>query len=178
MYKSLKRFKHYIIIGLLSFVAIGCGVKYGFRGGSIPEGMNTYTVLYFENLAPLVYTPLSQNFTEGLKEIIRRQSRLSQVNNDGDATFEGVITGYTIGPSGPISGVSDRSENSRLTITVKVKYTNKLDPTGESDFEQTFSQFKDFPGADVTRYEASINAEIIKMLTEDIFNKAFDNWDK
>lgn len=178
MYKILKRFKHYILISLVSLAAVGCGIKYGFQGGSIPEGMTTYTVLYFENLAPLVYTPLSQNFTEALKERIRTQSRLSQVNNDGEATFEGVITGYSIGPSGPISGVSDRSENSRLTITVKVKYTNKLDPTGESDFEQSFSQFRDFPGADVTRYEAEINADIIKMLTEDIFNKAFDNWDK
>lgn len=154
----------------------GCGVKYSFTGGSIPKGMKTYTVLYFENLSPLVYTPLSQNFTEALKERIRTQSTLSQVNNDGDAMFEGVITGYTIGPAGVVSGTTDRAESSRLTVTVKVKYTNKLDPTGESDFEKSFSQFQDFPGADVTAHEARINADIIKMLTEDIYNAAFANW--
>jgi len=165
-----------LLMCLMIFVVQGCGVKYGFSGGSIPKGMTTYSVIYFDNLAPLVYTPLSQNFTEGLKERIRTQSSLSQVDDNGEAIFEGVITGYTIGPAGVISGTTDRAESSRLTITVKVKYTNKLDPTGESDFEQSFSQFRDFAGADVTRFEADLNRQIITALTEDIYNKAFANW--
>lgn len=172
-------FIKYKVAGVLFLLLVfiqSCGVKYSFTGGSIPKGMKTYSVLYFENLSPLVYTPLSQNLTEALKERIRTQSTLSQVNDDGDATFEGVITSYTIGPAGVVSGVTDRAESSRLTITVKVKYTNKLDPTGESDFDKSFSQFKDFPGADITRYEADINKEIITMLTEDIYNAAFANW--
>lgn len=153
-----------------------CGVKYSFTGGSIPKGMKTYSVLYFENIAPMVYTTLSQSFTEGLKERIRTQSTLSQVNDGGDAIFEGVITGYTITPASVAAGGLERAENSRLTITVKVKYTNKLDATGESNFESSFSQFKEFPGSDVTRFEAQLNQDIIKMLTEDIYNKAFANW--
>lgn len=176
MRKILKHLKPISLLCLMVFFVQSCGVKYSFSGGSIPKGMNTYTVMYFENLSPLVYTPLSQNFTEALKDRIRTQSSLSQVNNDGDAIFEGVITSYTIGPAGVISGSTDRAESSRLTITVKVKYTNKLDPTGESDFEQSFTQFQDFPGADVTAFEAKINADIIKMLTEDVYNKAFANW--
>lgn len=176
MRNILIRFRTIVVLCMVVFIAQSCGVKYSLTGGSIPKGMNTYSVLYFENLSPLVYTPLSQNFTEGLKDRIRTQSSLSQVNDGGDAIFEGVITGYTIGPAGVISGTSERAESSRLTITVKVKYTNKLDPTGDSDFDENFSQFMDFPGADVTAHEARINAEIIKMLTEDIFNKAFANW--
>lgn len=172
------KYKWYAVCLLMTlFVGIqSCGVKYSFTGGSIPKGMKTYSVLYFENIAPMVYTTLSQNFTEGLKERIRTQSTLSQVNTDGDAIFEGVITGYNITPSSVAAGGLERAENSRLTITVKVKYTNKLDPTGESNFEQTFSQFKEFPGSDVTAYEAQLNQDIIKMLTEDIYNKAFANW--
>ncbi len=176
MCKVLKHLKSISLLCLMVLLVQSCGVKYSFTGGSIPKGMNTYTVMYFENLSPLVYTPLSQNFTEALKDRIRTQSSLSQVNNDGDAIFEGVITSYVIGPAGVISGTTDRAESSRLTITVKVKYTNKLDPTGESDFEESFSQFQDFPGADITAYEAKINTDIIKMLTEDVYNKAFANW--
>ncbi|MGN0002133.1 MAG: LptE family protein [Sphingobacterium composti] len=164
------------ICAFLSLLTVSCGVKYSFTGGSIPKDMKTYSVLYFENLAPLVYTTLSQNFTEGLKERIRTQSTLSQVNADGDAIFEGVITGYNITPASVGAGNNDRAQNSRLTITVKVKYTNKLDQTGESDFEESFTQFKEFPGSDVTSYEARLNEEIIKMLTEDIYNRAFANW--
>jgi hypothetical protein len=164
------------ICAFLTLVMVSCGVKYSFTGGSIPKDMKTYSVLYFENLAPMVYTTLSQNFTEGLKERIRTQSSLSQVNADGDAIFEGTITGYSITPASVGAGNNDRAQNSRLTITVKVKYTNKLDQTGESDFEESFSQFKEFPGSDVTAYEAQLNSDIIKMLTEDIYNRAFANW--
>ncbi|ERJ58423.1 LptE family protein [Sphingobacterium paucimobilis] len=161
---------------LVLLVVQSCRVKYGFTGGSIPKDMKTYSVLYFENIAPMVYTTLSQNFTEGLKERIRTQSSLSQVNADGDAVFEGMITNYTITPASVAAGGLERAENSRLTITVKVKYTNRLDQTGESNFEESFSQFKEFPGSDVTSYEAQLNQEIIKALTEDIYNKAFANW--
>ena len=164
-----------VICAFLSLLTVSCSI-YSFTGGSIPKDMKTYSVLYFENLAPMVYTTLSQNFTEGLKERIRTQSTLSQVNADGDAIFEGTITGYTITPASVGAGNNDRAQNSRLTITIKVKYTNKLDQTGESDFDESFSQFKEFPGSDVTAYEARLNEEIIKMLTEDVYNRAFANW--
>ncbi|WP_140937890.1 LptE family protein [Sphingobacterium lumbrici] len=154
----------------------GCGVKYSFTGGSIPQGMKTYTVLYFENISPMVYATLSQNFTEGLKERIRTQSSLSQVNDDGDAIFEGFVTNYTITPAAVEAGGRDRAALNRLSITVKVKYTNKLDATGESNFEESFTQFKEFSGSDVTSQEASLNEDIIKRLTEDIYNRAFANW--
>src|SRR5690606_13727561 len=145
-------------------------------GGSIPKDMKTYSVLYFENLAPMVYTTLSLNLTEGLKESIRTQSTFSQVNADGEAIFAGTITGYTITPASVGAGNNDRAQNSSLTITMKAKYTNKLDQTGESDFEEGFSQFKEFPGSDVTAHEARLNDEIIKMLSEDVYNRAFANW--
>jgi hypothetical protein len=138
--------------------------------------MKTYSVLYFENIAPMVYTTLSQDFTEGLKERIRTQSSLSQVSADGDAIFEGTITNYNITPASVQAGGVDRAANSRLTITIKVKYTNRLDETGDSNFEESFTQFEEFPGSDVTSYEASLNQSLIKKLTEDIYNRAFANW--
>jgi len=152
----------------------GCGVKYSFSGGSIPENMKTVNVAFFENIAPMVYPTLSQNFTEGLKERIRSQSRLSQVNGDAHAMFEGVITGYDIAPVA-VEANTDRAAMNRLTITVKVKYTNQLDETGESNFEQSFSRFREFSGVLQGQEEAMIN-EIIKLLTEDIYNRAFANW--
>lgn len=161
---------------LLVTILVSCGVKYGFTGGSIPQGMKTYSVLYFENIAPMVYTTLSQDFTEGLKERIRTQSSLSQVNTDGDAIFEGTITNYTITPASIQAGGIDRAANSRLSVTVRVKYTNRLDETGESNFEESFTQFEEFAGADVTAYEASLVQSLIQKLTEDIYNRAFANW--
>ena len=164
---------------LLSLVAVcflmnGCGVKYGFTGGSIPQDMKTVHVAYFENIAPMVYQTLGQNFTEGLKERIRNQSRLSQVNGEADAMFEGVITGYDIAPAA-VEANTDRAALNRLTVTVKVKYTNRLDDTGESNFEESFSQFREFSGP-VQSEEEKLTKEIINLLTEDIYNRAFANW--
>ncbi|MFD1772041.1 LptE family protein [Sphingobacterium suaedae] len=163
-----------VLIVVCCLMVSGCGVKYSFSGGSIPENMKTVNVQFFENIAPMVYATLSQNFTEGLKERIRNQSRLSQVNGDADALFEGVITGYDITPAA-VEANSDRAALNRLTITVKVKYTNRLDETGESNFEQSFTQFREFSGT-VQAQEETLNREIIKLLTEDIYNRAFANW--
>lgn len=166
--------KSYLYSGLLSAVVFiqSCGVKYGFSGGSIPEGTKTYTVEFFENTAPIVNPTLSQTFTEALKERIRSQSSLSQVDNDGDAIFEGRITGYSIAPAAVEAG-TDRAALNRLSITVNVKYTNNVKP--EDNFEQPFTRFKDFSGS-IPAQEETLIRDINQMLTEDIFNRAFANW--
>jgi hypothetical protein len=163
-----------IIIAMVIFTVQGCGVKYSLSGGTIPENMKTYSVEIFENISPFVSPTLSQTFTEGLKERIRTQSRLSQINQDGDAMFSGVITNYAITPAAVEAG-TDMAALNRLSITVKVKYVNRKDETGESDFEENFIQFKEFRG-EISSQENQLNTEIVKMLTEDVFNRAFNNW--
>lgn len=163
---------------LLCFAAVllqGCGISYSFTGGSIPEGMKTVTVRFFENTAQIVVPTLSQNFTEALKERIRSQSSLSQVDDDGHAIFEGRITAYTINPAAVEAG-TDRAALNRLSITVQVKYTNTLNP--EDSFDQSFTRFKDFStaAAPIQAQEENLIREINQMLTEDIYNRAFANW--
>ncbi len=163
-----------LVLGAAMFIQ-SCGIKYSFTGGSIPEGMKTVTVEFFENTAPIVYPTLSQNFTEALKDRIRNQSSLSQANSDGDAIFEGRITGYSITPAAVEAG-SDRAALNRLSITVNVKYTNTIKP--EDSFEQSFTRFKDFSSAvtSIQAQEESLIRDINEMLTEDIYNRAFANW--
>jgi len=152
---------------------LSCGI-YSFTGASIPEELQTVTVDIFENNAPLVVPYLSQDFTEALKNRIRNQSRLSMVRTDGDATFEGRITGYSINPTA-VQG-NDRAGLNRLTITVTVKYTNKFNE--KLNFEQPFSRFQDFSTANgpIQSQEQQLIKQINDMLTEDIFNRAFANW--
>src|SRR5690606_1697610 len=147
---------------------------YSFTGASIPASMETVSVDFFENNAPLVVPYLSQDFTEALKERIRNQSRLSMVRADADASFSGRITGYSINPTA-VQG-NDRAGLNRLTITVSVRYSNKLNP--KLDFEKSFSRFKDFSTAagPIQSQEQQLIKDINDMLTEDIFNQAFANW--
>ena len=171
--------RRYISVWIMLCVAVvslqGCGVSYSFTGGSIPEGMKTVTVRFFENTAQIVVPSLSQSFTEALKERIRSQSSLSQVDDNGHAIFEGRITGYTINPAAVEAG-TDRAALNRLSITIQVKYTNTLTP--EDSFDQSFTRFKDFSTAvaPIQAQEENLIREINQMLTEDIYNRAFANW--
>jgi hypothetical protein len=76
----------------------------------------------------------------------------------------------------PISIQSyDQAATNRLTITVSVKYSNKFDES--KSFEQNFSRFSDFPAnTAISAQEDALLNEINRQLTEDIFNKAFNNW--
>lgn len=164
-----------VLLGSVVFFVQGCGVSYSFTGGSIHPDMKTVTVYFFENNAQIVNPTLSQSFTEALKERIRSQSTLSQVDDNGHAMFEGRITSYTINPAAVEAG-TDRAALNRLSITVQVKYTNTIEP--EDSFDQSFTRFKDFStaGAPIQAQEENLIREINQMLTEDIYNRAFANW--
>lgn len=150
----------------------GCGI-YSFTGGSISPGMKTVSVLLFENTAPLVVPNLSQSFTEALKDRIRSQTSLSFLRVDGDAAFEGRITNYTIQP---VAIQGNQAGLTRLSITISVKYTNKIDK--EKNFEQPFTRFIDFStqSSPFAAQEQTLIKNINQQLTEDIYNKAFANW--
>lgn len=170
----MKKYNSFLIIVGLLFIS-ACGVRYSFSGGSIPADMKTVTVHFIENQAAIVYPILSETLTERLKARIRSQSRLSQVSSDGDGIFEGTITNYTIGPAAVEAG-TDRAALNRLTITVNIKYTNSVQP--DDSFEQPFSRYKDFSSASqpIQAQEEQIVKDIVEMLTEDIYNRAFANW--
>ncbi|HLW50644.1 MAG TPA: LptE family protein [Sphingobacteriaceae bacterium] len=170
----MKKYNSFLIIVGLLFIS-ACGIRYSFSGGSIPADMKTVTVHFIENQAAIVYPILSETLTERLKARIRSQSRLSQVSSDGDGIFEGTITNYTIGPAAVEAG-TDRAALNRLTITVNIKYTNSVQP--DDSFELPFSRYKDFSSASqpIQAQEEQIVKDIVEMLTEDIYNRAFANW--
>jgi hypothetical protein len=63
----------------------------------------------------------------------------------------------------------------RFTITVKVKFTNAVDP--DLSFERPFSRYEDYNSSlDLSQVERELAAKIIEAIVEDIFNAAFVNW--
>lgn len=162
-----------LMIALTLFVVPSCTIKYSFSGANIAPDVKTFTVYYFPNRAKLVNPTLSQSFTEELRSKLRRQTSLNEVQDNGDLQFEGQITGYEVRPMSIQKG--DLAAQNRLTITVKLKYTNNKDP--EQNFEQSFSAFEDFDSAlQLSDVEDTYVPEIIKKLTEDIFNATIANW--
>ncbi|AMR30601.1 hypothetical protein A0256_03770 [Mucilaginibacter sp. PAMC 26640] len=165
-----------LLLGAIMMVFNSCSYKISLNGSAIPPDLTTINIQYFENNAPLVVNTLSQQFTEALKNRIRTQTNISIVRGEGKASLSGAIVGYTIAPisieatnnnTAPIAGAS------RLTITVNVKFVYDADK--KLSFEQTFSRFANFTG-DINSQEQALIQDINKQLTEDIFNKAFNNW--
>lgn len=163
------------ILALAVLVAVftACKVSYSFTGASIAPTVKTFSVYYFPNRASLVNPNLSQQFTDGLQEKLIRQTSLSQITENGDLEFSGQITDYDVKPmniqEGDVAGLN------RLTISIKVKYVNNKDH--EQDWEKTFSQYEDFDSnSSLNDVEDDLIVEIVKKLTEDIFNASIANW--
>ena len=75
---------------LIGLIVTACSISYKFNGASIDyTKVKTITIKDFPNQAPLVYPPLSQKFTEALKDIYIRQTRLQLVGSNGDLDLEG-----------------------------------------------------------------------------------------
>jgi len=69
----------------------------------------------------------------------------------------------------------DLAAQNRLTISVKVKFTNNKDH--EQDWEKTFTQYEDFDSnRSLTDVEDALASAIIKKLVDDIFNASVANW--
>lgn len=166
-----------LLVVVSTMVYSSCSIR--LDAASIPPDMKTINVEFFENNAPLVVNNLSQSFTEALKERIRSQSRLSIVRGEGDAVIQGAITGFSYAPvsvQATNNNTAPLATATRLTITVSVKYTNNKDKKVSPDFEQSFSRYTDFTG-DINSQEQNLIRIINQQLTEDIFNKAFANWE-
>ena len=124
----------------LALICNGCGV-YSFSGASIPAEAKTVSVQYFPNHAQLVNPLLSDNLTTALRDAMTNQTTLDMVESGGDLAFEGEITDYRTNPVAITSGQT--AAMNRLTITVKVRFSNRIDDT--KDFEQSFSRYEDYP---------------------------------
>lgn len=146
---------------------------YSFSGASIPEAAKTFSVAYFPNNAPMVSPTLSTMITESLKDKFSRQTKLQLVEEGGDFAFEGEITGYS---STTASVSSDNyAQMNRLTITVRVEFTNVVEP--QNSFTQSFSQFADYDSQQLlTDIQSELDQQIVDQLVTDIFMAAAANW--
>ncbi len=154
-------------------LSTGCKISYSFTGASISPEVKTVSIQYFQNRASLVQPGLSQYITDALIDKCKAQTNLGLVNGIGDVNFEGEISDYN---TRPLTVAADaQAATNRFTITVKVKFTNAVEP--DLSFDQSFSRYEDYSSnLDLSAVEKDLSDKIVELLIEDIFNKAFVNW--
>lgn len=162
------------ILLVLTLLLTSCTIGYKFNGASIDYSKTkTITIVDFPIRAQLVYPPLGPAFDEQLKDVFTRQTRLSMVPRNGDILLEGEITGYNLSPQAV--GSDAYATQTRLTITVKVRYTNQKDP--QQNKNQSFSAYRDFSSAlMLTDVQDELIKQIVEELGELIFNATVANW--
>lgn len=162
-----------IFLAIAFILTGGCTVKYSFSGASISPQVKTVSVQYFQNRANIVQTGLSQYLTDALIDKCKAQTNLGLINGIGDVNFEGEITDYN---TRPLTVAADaQAAMNRFTITVKVKFTNSVEPN--YNYEQSFSRYEDYDSnRDLSQVEKELSDKIVELIVEDIFNKAFVNW--
>jgi hypothetical protein len=168
-----RRIRPFLIIGICSIISTSCfTVNYSTKGVSRVTG--TVSVQYFENMARTVEAGLSQQITDDLKDYLQSNTGLTLVNTTGEYNFEGSITTYEANKPVAITAGDEAAKN-RFTIAIKVKFTCDTNP--EMDFESSFSRYEDYSSdTDFENVKADLTKEILKLLIEDIFNRAFVNW--
>ncbi len=165
------------VLFLLMIIVEGCGI-YSFTGASIPPGVTTFQVNFFENLAgnrpgSTVEPGLDNDFTNALQDIIINQTTLNLVSEDGQLVYEGEIIKYSVTPMSATAEIT--AAQNRLEMTVDFRFFNIKKE--EDNFEKKYSFFYDFP-AELQVYDVidTAHKEIFDRITQDIFNDTLAKW--
>ena len=166
-----------IVFIVFALSASSCHV-YSFKDvGTIPDSIKTVRVNFIENRAPYVNPSLSPTLTDRLKQKIVSQTRLTQTNSDNAGyDIHGYISDYSVSTSG-ITSTNGKSQSSinRLTVSVHISLTNTLAGTPPTEFD--VSRNFDFPASQsLEAVQSSLLDDMVKNLTDDIFNRIFSNW--
>ena len=165
--------KNYLTTIIICIIASSCKINYTFSGASYSADINTFTVAFFQNQAPIINPSLSNVFTESLKDRISQQTKLKLSQKDGDLYYEGEIINYNVSPQ-TIQGNETAALN-RLIISVRVKITNNKNSS--QNIDRTFTQFADYESSKAFQsVDDELVKEIVDKLTQDIFNASLVNW--
>jgi len=165
-----------VILSFLLFTLSFATCKYSFRDSSpIPANIKTFRVNLFQNRARYVNPTLAPQLTEKLKSKIISETRLRETNND-DANYD--ISGYISDYSVSTSGIANQhASNNRLNVTFHLIFKNTVDPDPTKSFEADLTSNYDFNASETLQQgESEHMDDILKNVTESIFNKIFSNW--
>jgi hypothetical protein len=166
--------KHISIVTALGLLLAGCVISYKFNGASIDYSKTkSISIADFPNVAPLVYAPLSTNLSDGIRDLFQRQTRLEVLRRGGNLELEGEITGYQLTPMA-VSADSYAAET-KLTMTVRVRFTNNVNP--EESFEKTYTAYQTFDASQMLNdVQDELCNTMITEIAELIYNDTVAKW--
>jgi len=170
--KKLPMVRYYLLyfVNCIIFFS-SCGI-YTFKDVSIPPEVKTIKISYIENKARIVNPQLSPRLTDALQQKISNQTKLTRTTSD-DAHYQisGAVTNYSVSYVG-VTG--KQASQNQLTVGVHIVFRNTL-----ANKTDEFDVSRDFPFAAGQTLDQAVNSlfpDILKNLTDEIFNHIFSNW--
>jgi hypothetical protein len=155
----------YFFIAIV-FITSSCTMNYSFTGAAISPETKTVSVGFFRNIAPLVNPRLSDQFTEALRDKLLSETRLRLIKGEADLMYEGEIVGYD--QTSQAIQANEKAAQNKLTITVKVKYTNNKEP--QKSFDKSFSAFGVY---DSQKNLSDVESQLVNQIDIDILTAIF-----
>lgn len=170
----IKKLILFIVMAITLGIGQGCRISYKFNGAALDYNIyKTVHIGEFPIRAALVYAPLQQTFENELIDYVTRNTRLRVIDGASDLELEGEITGYSLTPQAVTEDAY--ASRTRLTITVRVKYTDTKKEG--NDIDQSFSAYRDFDASQMLMdVQDELCTQIAKELVELIFNATLGNW--
>ena len=168
--------KH-LVIALLSITSVvftACKVSYKFNGASIDYNkVHTIQIADFPIRSAYVWGPMAPKIYNALKDVYANHTKLQQVKRGGDLKVEGEITNYQQRNKSVTS--EGHSAQTELSITVNVRFTNTSNH--KEDFERQFTATSSYETTkSLQSVQQQLVEEMIKDLTDQIFNATVANW--
>lgn len=159
---------------LCIFLLVSCSISYKFNGASIDyTKTKTIQIAQFPIRSAYVWAPMQAIFNNELTDVFARQTKLRQVNRNGDLQLSGEIVEYS--QYNKAVSADGYSSQTQLKMTVNVRFVNNANH--DEDFEQKFSATSQY---DSSQQLISVQEELVTQMVEDIvdqiFNATVANW--
>ncbi|MDR2839911.1 MAG: LPS assembly lipoprotein LptE [Paludibacter sp.] len=163
-----------IIFSLVLLALSACSISYKFNGATIDYSKTkSISIAEFTNIAELVYAPLTIEFTDKLRDVYTKNTRLQILKKNGDLQLEGEIVEYTLTPMA--ISADTYATQTKLTVTINVRFVNNSNQN--ENFEKRYSAFQTF---DSNQMLNNVQDELIKLIiadiTDNIFNDTVAQW--
>ena len=154
---------------------VACKISYSLTGTDIDyTETKTIQIHQFTNQAALVYPTLAQTFSEKIRDVYTKNTKLIFTEHNPDIEVEGEITKYELTQQ----AVKDNAyaSESRLTMAVTVRYINNKNPAKSKD-NLSFSAYRDFSNTYLlSDVQDQLNTELTEDIVDQIFNSTMSNW--
>lgn len=175
---EMKKITLLVILAFLGLIINSC---YSFTGSSLSPEMKTVKINTFPNNAANNLPSLSQDFTVALQNRFLQRTTLKGAVDNPDLLIEGEISDYNITPTSVGTATTTEQGNTiqalqnKLTITIKVHYENKIDPT--LSFDRTYSDEAVFNSdLDLNTIETTQVRIVNERIINKIYNDIVANW--